>query len=153
MNLFLHWLLKEGQHVESPSAEDSSSNDESLDPDADAEVQQKVDEVKLDVPEEQHGPLEEKQGEEEEEEEDEEEEEEEEDEEENELETQKKHENETPEQPRFGDRSEEEHERQPKLRIVEKSGVGVRVDTQKEDILMRQEAKTAAVQQQKHKVF
>ncbi|KAK4605318.1 hypothetical protein RGQ29_013407 [Quercus rubra] len=142
---------EEGQHVESPSAEDSSSNDESLDPDADAEVQQKVDEVKLDVPEEQHGPLEEKQGEEEEEEEDEEEEEEEEDEEENELETQKKHENETPEQPQFGDRSEEEHERQPKLRIVEKSGVGVRVDTKKEDILMRQEAKTAAVQHQKHK--
>lgn len=141
---------EEALNVDSPSAEDSSSNDESLDQDADAEVQQNVEEVKLEVPEEPHSPLEEKQGEEEEEEEEEEEDEEDE-EEENEIEIQKKDENETPEQPQFGDRSEEEHDRQPKLRIVEKSGVGVRVDTQKEDTLMRHDAKTAAVQQHRHK--
>jgi hypothetical protein len=152
MNFCLHWLFKEALNVDSPSAEDSSSNDESLDQDADAEVQQNVEEVKLEVPEEPHSPLEEKQGEEEEEEEEEEEDEEDE-EEENEIEIQKKDENETPEQPLFGDRSEEEHDRQPKLRIVEKSGVGVRVDTQKEDTLMRHDAKTAAVQQHRHKVF
>ncbi|XP_062177806.1 uncharacterized protein LOC133882613 isoform X1 [Alnus glutinosa] len=136
--------------VESPDAEDSSSNDESLDPDANAEVEEKVEEVKLENTEEQRRPLEEKHGEEEEEEEEEDEEEEEE-EEENDMEIQKIDESETPEQPQFGDRSGEELDRQTKLRIVDKSGVGVRIDTRKEDALTRHETKTAELQQQKHK--
>jgi hypothetical protein len=144
--------VKEPLLVESPDAEDSSSNDESLDPDANAEVEEKVEEVKLENTEEQRRPLEEKHGEEEEEEEEEDEEEEEE-EEENDMEIQKIDENETPEQAQFGDRSGEELDRQTKLRIVDKSGVGVRIDTRKEDVLTRHETKTAELQQQKHKVF
>ncbi|KAB1219253.1 CBL-interacting serine/threonine-protein kinase 14 [Morella rubra] len=53
--------------VESPCAEDSSSDAESLDIDANAKVEEKVEEVKVEVTEKHHSPLEEKFGEEEEE--------------------------------------------------------------------------------------
>lgn len=141
-------FLKESSLVESPSGDNSSSNmdESSVDPNEDAEVEQKG-EVKKEESEQHYGSLAEK--EEEEEEEDEEEGEEGDEEEDNEIEMKNEDNNERLEQQ---EKSREEPNCQSQLTMADKIA-GIQTDTHKNDTLLGHEEGSVADQRKKHKVF
>ncbi|XP_048324517.2 uncharacterized protein LOC107412569 isoform X1 [Ziziphus jujuba] len=137
---------EESSLVESPSGDNSSSNmdESSVDPNEDAEVEQKG-EVKKEESEQHYGSLAEK--EEEEEEEDEEEGEEGDEEEDNEIEMKNEDNNERLEQQ---EKSREEPNCQSQLTMADKIA-GIQTDTHKNDTLLGHEEGSVADQRKKHK--
>ncbi|GMP39405.1 hypothetical protein CsSME_00010251 [Camellia sinensis var. sinensis] len=123
---------------ESPYGEDTSSNmDNSPGPDADADLEEKVEEVKLEDTKQLYSPIQEKQ---------------EEEEKGNEMDMQTKGGVEMSGRSQPGERSGEEHSRDYPTHMVESGGdMQQQVDAQTEETSMQHELETVAVEQQKLK--
>ncbi|XP_048232178.1 bromodomain testis-specific protein isoform X2 [Ricinus communis] len=145
-----HELKQEGSSlIESPAGEDSSSNmDESLDPDADADVEGKRLEAKMEDTEQQYSAEKEKH---EEVQEDGDEEEEDDEEEDNEIEIQKRAKVETSEQSEFADRSGDEPNQQPQPGLAENAGAAAQINFEKGHLMEQHEDETAAFHRNKNK--
>ncbi|EEF35949.1 bromodomain-containing protein, putative [Ricinus communis] len=132
-----------------PAGEDSSSNmDESLDPDADADVEGKRLEAKMEDTEQQYSAEKEKH---EEVQEDGDEEEEDDEEEDNEIEIQKRAKVETSEQSEFADRSGDEPNQQPQPGLAENAGAAAQINFEKGHLMEQHEDETAAFHRNKNK--